>query len=344
MEDERPSDIRKGDEAKLSSLSAREHTTTPPSRFTEPQLVAKLEELGIGRPSTYANIVTVNQDRGYVQKNRGVLAPTWQGMKVAQLLEAKTPSFVSYDYTAGMEERLDKIAEGSLPKTTFLREAWAGDDGVDAKVNGLQSHVDWDEINGITTIKLPSGYQVRVNKAGAWLEDPESDVDENGYRKGAKLDDSILFEEDGLSVEACREMLDKVSASEGPRVLGVLPEGAYKGWQVTLRDGKYGPYAQAVKLGKTGNPVKGAKPVNQGLPEGVDLSEVSLDDVLPLFVEVKLPRTLDSHFFVGVGKRGPWIGWKKTAKSRRAQSKSLPEGYDPRTVTLAEVQKIWGES
>lgn len=334
-------DVREGDEAVLRSIDVKDHTTAPPARFTEPQLVARLEELGIGRPSTYANIVTVNQDRGYVQKNRGALAPTWQGIKVAQLLEAKTPDFVSYDYTAGMEEKLDEIASGALSKNTFLTEAWAGEDGVDAKVNGLSEHVDWDEINEIVTVSLPSGYQVRVNRAGAWLEDPNSPVDGNGYRKGAKIDDALLLEEDGLDAETCRALLDKVASAEGPRKLGIIPDGPYKGWQVTLRDGKFGPYAQAVKLGRTGKPSKGSKPVNQSLSEGSDLASMTLEDVMPLFMEVKLPRTLDAHFFVGIGKRGPWIGWKKTAKSRRAQFKSLPEGYDPRTVTLDEVRRIW---
>lgn len=334
--------VEEGQAVKLVDWKSQSHSTMPPARFTEPQLVAKLEELGIGRPSTYANIVTVNQDRGYVQKHGGALAPTWQGMKVAQLLEAKVPQFVSYGYTADMEGQLDDIASGDLPKNRFLESAWAGPDGVDAKVNGLT--VDWDDVNTVTSIHLPSGYQVRVNKHGAWLEDPGSPVDGNGYRKGVKIDDKALLEEDGLNSDACASMLRDAAGSEGPRVLGVVPDGPYKGWQVSVRSGRFGPYAQAVKLGRTGKPVKGSKPVNQSLGADAALESLSFDDVLPLFMEVKLPRNLDSHFFVGIGKRGPWMGYRKTAKSRKAQFKGLPDGYDPRTVTLEEVKALWERS
>lgn len=342
------SSIRTGDEAILGEVTVSTHTTTPPPRFTEPQLVAKLEELGIGRPSTYANIVTVNQDRGYVHKKGNALAPTWQGMKVAQLIEAKTPDFVSYDYTAGMESELDKVADGSLSKHDFLKDAWAGANGVDEKVNSLTENIDWNDVDEVTLIHLPSGYQVRVNSAGAWLEDPNSPVDAKGYRKGAKIDDDMLLDEESLNADACRELIDKALKSTGPRELGVIPDGPYKGWVLSVSDGRYGAYAKAVKLTRNGNPVKGVKPVNATLPQELltddddkGLGGLTLEDVLPLFREVRLPRHFDSHWFVGVSAKGnKYVAWKKTAKSR-PKFATLPDEIDPRTVTLDEAKAIW---
>lgn len=334
-------DFKIGEDMSLDDLDKTEHDTTPPPRFTEPQLVAKLEELGIGRPSTYAQIVTVNQTRGYVQKKGKALVPTWKGMQVARILGTKTPEFVDYGYTARMEDQLDEISAGKTSKSDFLNDVWAGKDGVNTKVNSLRNNVDWNEINGLSTISLPSGYQVKVNRNGAWLEDPNGEKTKEGWLKGVKLDDDVLIGDDPLNEEQCKELLSR-SSIEGPRELGVLADGPYKGWTITVRDGKYGPYAQAVKISKNGKPAKGVRPVNQSLDKDADLAKVTFDDVAPLFADVKLPRQLGDGYFTGIGKRGPWLGFKKTPRGR-AKFVSLPDGEDPRALKLDRAKEVWSD-
>ena len=362
-------EFKVGDECELSALEKTAHETQPPARFTEPQLVAKLEELGIGRPSTYANLVTVNQKRGYVRKNGKAMVPTWTGFKVAQILEGKIPSYVDYGFTASMEEDLDEIADGSLSRNDFLDDVWLAPDGIDGRVNGLVKKVDWDEINTLSEIHLRGGFVVRVNRSGAWLEDPSGEKNESGYAKSVKLDDSILSDLDALSPDACRKLLDEAKTPTS-RVLGVLAGGPYAGWQVTARNGKYGPYVQAVKLHRDGTPVKSSKPVNMTLAEpnghggntdasgnnddgnGDDngdtevrvLNEdtVTLEDAEELFSQVKLPRQLCDGLFTGIGKRGPWLGHKNTSRGR-AVFISLPEDEDPRTLAPERAAEIWSD-
>jgi DNA topoisomerase-1 len=335
-------DFKVGEECVISNASPQTHTTTPPPRYTEPQLVAKMEELGIGRPSTYANLVTVNQKRGYVQKKGKAMVPTWTGMKVAQILDATMPDFIDYGFTAHMEDQLDDIASGKITLKEFLDTAWKGSDGIDRKVNGLAKNINWDEVNTLSEIHLNGGYVVRVNKAGAWLEDPSGQKNDDGYVKSVRLDDDALTSEDALSPNACKKLLADAKPIVN-HVLGVLSDGPYAGYQLTAKSGKYGAYVQAVKLNTKGAPVKSAKPVNMTIPDGYDENTITFDAASKLFSEIKLPRQIGEGYFTGIGKRGPWIGFKKTPKGR-AQFISLPDGNDPRTITLDDVKTIWEQN
>lgn len=327
--------VHEHDEAELVSLKPSMHDTEPPARFTEPQLVAKLEELGIGRPSTYASIVSVNQERGYVKKKGKAMYPTFRGMQVAQILESKLSSFVDYGYTANMETELDKIEHGSKKRNDFLDEIWSGKKGIEHNVLSLSKNIDWEEINAYSTIDLGNGYIVQVSRNGAWLQNPESPKNEQGFRTGAKLDDDAMVT-DFMSVETCVSTLSQAADRNDNRELGILSSGPYKGWTVTVRDGKYGAYAQAVKPKAT----KKDKPVNMTLTEGMDMRAVTLDDIAGLFAETKLPRQLGEGFFTGIGKRGPWIGYKSKPRGK-AKFKSLPDGNDPRTIELDTAKSIW---
>jgi DNA topoisomerase-1 len=333
-------DYQIGEDMDLSKAHADEHETAPPPRFTEPQLVAKMEELGIGRPSTYANLVTVNQKRGYVQKKGKAMAPTWSGMKVAQILEAKIPEFVDYQFTANMESDLDAIGSGQLPRNQFLDDTWKGASGVDDRVNGLMKSIDWDEINDLSVIHLQGGYDVKVSKNGAYLMDPSGEKDEHGYVKSVRLDDDILLDEDGLTPERCAELLAHRKESV-ERVLGTVPEGDYAGWKMIARDGRYGAYVQLLKVNKkTGDPVKSAKPKNVTIPENLQADETTITYDQAMTLIDNMPRQLGEGFFTGVGKRGAWLGWKKTSKGR-ASFTPLPEGYQQKTLTLDEAKTIW---
>lgn len=335
------SKVDKGDSAKLKKLSTKTHSTTPPARYTEPQLVAVLEEKGIGRPSTYASIVTVNQTRGYVQKKGQQMFPTFTGMKVAQYLEANIPDFVSYDATAQMEEELDKIEDGSLKRNTFLDKEWKG---VQKDVLPLSENIDWTEINKIGTISLHNGYVVTVNSFGAWLEDMSVPADPTtGRRKGAKLsDDENVSSIDFTDPEVCKKLYEAGSKKVEVKELGELSGGAYAGWTVVARDGKFGAYAQATPPETTAKSSK-LTPINHTLPEGLTLDKVTLADVAPLFDEIKLPRwSPDKKWLVGIGKKGAYMGMKRTLKGKPV-FKGLDEQYDPRTISFADVKKMWDE-
>ena len=340
-------DLKQGSPAKLSRLTKESRETRPPSRFTEVSLAKKLSDLGIGRPSTLSSIVSVIQDRGYVKRHGSQLYPAPLGFAIAHVLSAKFPDFTDYGYTAEMEEELERIEENSKTKLQFLVDFWRGKDGFEKLLEGLRQNVDYDEIGKLTTIDLHNGFEVKVNRYGAFLQDPKAEPNEKGYVPSAKLDDEAdLWEYRDAAV--CRELLENAVNAVGPRELGVLASGEYAGYTVFAKDGKFGPFLQAVhpdqlkaEAADKKPTAKTPKPVNQKLPEGVELDTVELKDVESLFAEVKLPRTLSPQLFVGIGKKGPWLGRKASAKAKRAVFVSIPEGFDPRTMSLEDAEKIW---
>jgi DNA topoisomerase-1 len=323
-------DVDEGDKAQVVSMSANEHKTIPPARYTEPQLVARLEELGIGRPATYSQIVSVNQERGYIAKRGKALYPTWRGMQVASILENKLRSFVDYGYTSDMEKRLDDIQNGVLDRQKFLEEVWHD---IDSKVNNLAKNIDYQEINALSVIDLNNGYIVKCQRSGCWLEEKNQKPDDKGLTHGYRLEGDELY--DGMDAERCKELMTHVSSNE-PRKIGTLQDGAYKGYEVTIMHGKYGAYAHAAK---------GKKTVNVSIPDTMDDSTATMDDVSSLFTEVKIPRQLGEGYFVGIGKRGAWIGFSK-GKTRRARAKfvSMPDELDPHTITLDEAKTAFAQA
>jgi DNA topoisomerase-1 len=330
-------DLVKGTHVTLNALSKNEHKTTPPPRFTEVKLVSVLDEKGIGRPSTFASIVSVIQERGYVRKVSGQqLAPTPLGFAVTGLLTNKFPEYTAYEYTSEMEEELELIGEGKKTREGFLKDFWEGKEGFESFVSSLRTNVDWEEIRGLTSTPLGNGYTITYGRNGAFLQDDNGVKNEKGYLPSAKLDEDVLVE-DLLDPEVCKKLLADAKKGSNVRELGVLEDGPYKGWVVTVRDGKFGPFFQGSPPAKNKS-----KPINHALPEGENLDTVSFEVAKQLFSEVKLPRTLSPKFFVGIGKKKTaYIGYKATPKSRKAVFKSLPEEYDPRVVTLAEVETIW---
>jgi len=342
-------ELKQGSPVKLTRLTQESRETRPPNRFTEVSLAKKLSDLGIGRPSTLSSIISVIQDRGYVKRHGSQLYPTPLGFAIARVLTSKFPDFTDYGYTAAMEEELESIEEGQKTRLQFLVDFWRGKSGFEALLELLGKSVDFDEIGKLTTIDLHNGYEIKVNRYGAFLQDPTAEPNEKGYIPSAKLDDEAdLWEY--READACKAFLESASNAQGPRELGVLKSGEYEGYTVFAREGKFGAFLQAVHpkqveaeaAGKKPT-AKTPKPVNQKLPEGTELETVELKDVESLFAEVKLPRTLSPQMFVGIGKRGGYLGRKASAKAKRAVFVSLPEGTDPRTMSLEEAEKIWKE-
>ena len=343
-------DLKQGQTVKLKKLTKESRKTSPPSRFSEVSLIKTLgDDKGIGRPSTLSSIVTLIQDRGYVKKKGSQLYPTPLGFALARILTEKFPEFTAYEYTSKMENNLDEIAEGKQDKTSFLEGFWNGPDGIAESIRKVLDSIDYDEIQKFSTIDLYNGYEIRFSKFGTFLQDPKGEPNEKGYLPSAKLDDDVDAW-DYKDADFCKEVMEKSTTSIGPRELGKLTSGEYSGWSVSARDGRFGAFLQAMHpdhvkaISEDKKPgAKVPKPVNQKVPEGMELDSVKLADVASLFSEVKLPRwSNDAKWLVGIGKKGAYMGRKATAKGRPV-FRSLGEDLDPRTVSFDTVKKLWEE-
>ncbi|MEK0264375.1 type I DNA topoisomerase [Bifidobacterium mongoliense] len=234
--------MREGDTLRAQGVEAEGHETQPPARYTEASLVKTMEAKEIGRPSTYASIISTIIDRGYVYERGRALIPSWLAFAVTKLLETKFPTYVDYRFTADMEHGLDQIAHGKETGTQWLTRFYFGS-GADSAKNaeeaheGLQQQVaQLGEIDAraINTIDIGDGLHVRVGRFGPYLEDTHN-LDENGEPRHASLPDTVAPDE--LTVESGRDIIEKNAS--GPRELGKDP---VTGGTVEVRNGRFGPY------------------------------------------------------------------------------------------------------
>src|SRR5699024_2089539 len=252
------------------------HTTTPPPRYTEASLVRALEERGIGRPSTYASTVATVQDRGYVLRRGSALVPSWTAFAVVRLLEEHFGAFIDYDFTAQMEQQLDRMAQGELGRKQYLEEFYRGD-GEQGPI-GLKRMVDdlGDiDARAINSIEIGEGITLRVGRYGAYVEraarDENGELIEGADPQRASVSDDIAPDE--LTVELGQELLEK--AKDDGRVLGTDPQS---GHELVAKDGRFGPYITEVlpqdpddKTPKSKRP----KPRTASLLKSMDLSTVT---------------------------------------------------------------------
>ena len=320
-------DVVKGEDAVPVSMTPSRHETQPPARFTEPQLVARLEELGIGRPATYSQIVSVNQERGYVAKRGRALYPTFRGMQVAAILESLMPGFVDYSYTSTMETDLDDIVHGTMSRSDFLSREWSR---IDSDVNGLSKSIDWGLLNSLSTIDLGNGYRVRCMRKGFILEDSHAVPDKDGRVPGAFLEGDELG--DGLDADKCAHLIEDAGNNGDSRVIGVIQDGDRKGMTARMVKGRYGWY---VGLSSS----DGKRKESVSLMKGMVPEDVGMDDVMRILAPDRLPRRLGDGYFVGIGKRGAWIGWSDPKRRKsRARFVGMPDGMDPHTVSLEDAR------
>ncbi|UQN28031.1 type I DNA topoisomerase [Brachybacterium kimchii] len=342
--DKRLPQMDEGDMLDVEALVPDGHTTTPPPRFTEASLVRALEERGIGRPSTYASTVTTIQDRGYVLRRGSALVPSWTAFAVVKLLEEHFGPFIDYDFTAQMEEQLDKMARGELGRSEYLDDFYRAD-GTDGPI-GLQPMVEHQgdiDPREINSIPIGEGITLRVGRYGAYVERPAPvDPDaapaapdaEPAPPQRASLPDDLAPDE--LTVEKARELLER--QKDDGRVLGEDPE---TGHDVIVKDGRYGPYVTEVlpedpddKTPKSKRP----KPRTASLLQSMDLATVDLDDALKL---LSLPRVVGAdedgtEITAQNGRYGPYL--KKGTDSR-----SLETEEQIFSITLDEAKKIYSQ-
>ena len=361
-----------GDELTALSSRASGHETTPPPRYTEASLVKALEECEIGRPSTYAAIMSTISDRGYVDHRGQALVPTWLAFAVTRLLEESFAELVDYDFTASMEADLDRIAAGREDRVAWLtrfyfgqgaQEPAGGGDGATRTERteaeqGLRSLVEnLGEIDAraVNSIEIGEGITLRVGRYGPYLEDSE------GKRANVPAD----VAPDELTVAKARELFER--AADDGRELGVDPA---TGHMIIAKDGRYGPYvtevlpepeedsgtARADNADKSGEPsgrttrarrttksarsakTAGPKPRTASLLRSMDLSTVTLEQALDL---LSLPRVVGQDpegvdITAQNGRYGPYL--KKGTDSR-----SLETEEQIFTVTLEQALELFAQ-
>ncbi|EHB57690.1 DNA topoisomerase I [Mycolicibacterium rhodesiae JS60] len=346
--------LRQGQRVDATRLTADGHTTNPPARYTEASLIKALEELGIGRPSTYSSIIKTIQDRGYVHKKGSALVPSWVAFAVTGLLEQHFGRLVDYDFTAAMEDELDEIATGQEARTNWLTNFYfGGEHGVAdsiARAGGLKKLVgvnlegiDAREVNSIKLFDDEEGRAivVRVGKNGPYLERMITGEDGEPKPQRANLNDDITPDE--LTLELAETLF--ATPQEG-RTLGVDPE---TGHEIVAKDGRYGPYVTEVLppppdddpgvTAKKGKKPTGPKPRTGSLLRSMDLQTVTLEDALKL---ISLPRVVGvdpangEEITAQNGRYGPYL-------KRGTDSRSLATEDQIFDITLEEALKIYAE-
>ena len=358
-----------GDALAAVAVGADGHETQPPARYTEASLVKTLEQKEIGRPSTYASIISTIIDRGYVYERGRALIPSWLAFSVVKLLETKFPRYVDYEFTADMESGLDQIASGQETGRNWLTRFYFGSgegaaQSADEAHAGLQQQVaQLGEIDAreINTIEIGDGLHVRVGRYGPYLEDVNH-LDDEGNPKRASLPDTLAPDE--LTVEVGHDLIENHSG--GPRALGVDP---VSGGTVEVRNGRFGPYVALVMpsadtgadgdVAGEGKPkkVKSAKkaadrPKMASLFKTMSPESLTLDDALRL---LSLPREVGSYEEANAqtgevqavvvqannGRYGPYL--TKTGADGKSDTRSLASEDEIFTVDLNKAKELFAQ-
>ncbi|MCU1534654.1 MAG: topoisomerase [Glaciihabitans sp.] len=223
--------LAEGQVLSLVEVEAKGHETSPPPRYTEASLIKTLEELGIGRPSTYTATISTIVDRGYVTPRGTALVPNWIAFSVVRLLEQYFADLVEYDFTAEMEADLDRIAEGEADRVEWLQGFYFGN----ATHRGLRTVIDnLGDIDArdINSVKISDDLTLRIGKYGPYLEAPSDDP-----LVPRRVNVPPELAPDELTAAKARELID--APVNVDRVIGTNPEN---GKLVLAKDGRYGPY------------------------------------------------------------------------------------------------------
>jgi len=303
-------DMEKGQMLACNTLTAEEHATKPPARFTEASLVKELEARGIGRPSTFASIIDIIVKRTYVQRDRGKLTPTFLGLAVTQLLENHFATLVDSEFTANMEDDLDAISRGEVDAVPFMKAFYFGSDDLKGLENMLEDKVDIGKACSVQLDHDGEPIEVRVGQYGPFVQQGE-------VRKSIPAD---VFLGD-LNVDKALEILNQEINED--RELGKDDES---GEIVLLKNGPYGPYVQ---LGETSK--------RKGIPKGTSPADVDLEMALKL---LSLPRILGKHPETGedvkadYGRFGPYV------TAGKGKNGTIPPTISPLTIELNEALEL----
>ncbi|WP_030981908.1 type I DNA topoisomerase [Streptomyces sp. NRRL WC-3744] len=334
--------VAEGDALSAEEITVDGHATKPPARYTEASLVKELEEREIGRPSTYASIIGTILDRGYVFKKGTALVPSFLSFAVVNLLEKHFGRLVDYDFTARMEDDLDRIAAGEAKAVPWLKRFYFGEgtatggaadagNGDGDHLGGLKELVtDLGAIDAREVSSFPVGNDIvlRVGRYGPYIERGEKDTEQH---QRADIPDDLAPDE--LTVELAEELLAKPS---GDFELGTDPA---TGHTIVAKAGRYGPYVTEVLPEGTPKTGKNAvKPRTASLFKSMSLDTVTLEDALKL---MSLPRVVGTdtdgqEITAQNGRYGPYL--KKGTDSRSLQAEDQIF-----TITLEEAQAIYAQ-
>ncbi|WP_157428744.1 type I DNA topoisomerase [Agromyces salentinus] len=327
--------LKEGQEIALEHVEAKGHETSPLPRYTEASLVKRLEELGIGRPSTFASIISTIIDRGYVTQRGQALVPSWIAFSVVRLLEEHFSDLVEYDFTAEMEDDLDRIASGEADRVDWLNGFYFGNEthrGLRQVVDNL-GDIDAREIN---SIQITDAITLRIGKYGPYLETVDADAAADAPPRRVNL--PLDLAPDELTPAKAQELIDAPVQTD--RVLGVNPEN---GKEVVVKDGRFGPYVTELEpepetdaatvdpatgeVVDAPKPKRGAKkpaavkPRTASLFKSMQIEEIDLDTALKL---LDLPRVVGldpesgEEITAQNGRYGPYL--KKAAETRTLPS------------------------
>ncbi|MEU0334895.1 type I DNA topoisomerase [Streptomyces sp. NPDC006193] len=334
--------VAEGDALSAEQITVDGHATKPPARYTEASLVKELEEREIGRPSTYASIIGTILDRGYVFKKGTALVPSFLSFAVVNLLEKHFGRLVDYDFTAKMEDDLDRIARGEAQAVPWLKRFYFGEGTVEG-VAADAGNGDGDHLGGlkelvtdlgaidareVSSFPVGNGIVLRVGRYGPYIERGEKDTEQH---QRADIPDDLAPDE--LTVELAEELLAKPS---GDFELGTDPA---TGHTIVAKDGRYGPYVTEILPEGTPKSGKNAvKPRTASLFKSMSLDTVTLEDALRL---MSLPRVVGTdadgvEITAQNGRYGPYL--KKGTDSRSLQTEDQIF-----TITLEEAQAIYAQ-
>ncbi len=319
-EERRLPNLTEGDAVQLRALEPQGHETSPPARYTEATLVRTLEELGIGRPSTYASILGTILDRGYVFKRGTALVPAFLAFSVVGLLEQHFGQLVDYDFTAWMEDDLDRIAAGDEQRAEWLRRFYFGDGS--AGLHELVSDLGAIDAREINSLEIGDGIVLRVGRYGPYLE-----------RDGKRASVPEELAPDELTVERAEELLSQPS---GDRELGTHPE---TGLPIVARTGRYGPYVTEVLPEDSKE-----KPRTASLFKTMSLDTVTLEDALRL---LQLPRVVGvapdgEEVDARNGRYGPYVQKGKESRSLEAEEQLFTISLEDALALLAQPRQRRG--
>ena len=316
-----------GQKLSIDEIFAKDHSTSPPPRYTEASLVKALEEDGIGRPSTYANIMSTIQNKGYVTKRGQALVPEWIAFTVTRFLEENFGKLIDYEFTASMEEDLDRIADGELNYLDWLKHFYFGGDDL-AGLLYTATHILDQDPRAINSMPITDQITLRTGQYGPYLEifgEPNADgADENG-RRIVNIPEGLAPDE--LTPQKAQELVDAPVVTD--KVLGVDPE---TGFEVLFKDGRYGPYVVL-------DDPSAAKPKTGSLFKTMDPHHIDLDTALRLLA---LPRKVGVDpesgldIMVQNGKFGPYL-------TKGKESRSLGSEDQIFTITLEEALELYAQ-
>ncbi len=286
--------LAEGDSTDLQDLNFNAHETKPPARYTEATLVKELEKSGVGRPSTYAAVISTIQSRNYCRAEGKALVPTFTAFAVTALLEEHFPDLVNSEFTSALEDKLDGVAAGTEDPVKYLDDYYKGENGLKAKVDRQEDKIDPQKAK---LLDLPldglEGISVAVGRFG-----PYAKMQKNGEEVSTSLPEDM--DPSDLTVEKLDQLIKLSEEQDKP--LGIHPE---EGLPVFLLSGRYGPYVQLGEVSDTNK-----KPKRVSLLKGMTPESMDFETALKL---LELPRTLGEHpedgkvVKAGVGRFGPFV-------------------------------------